>query len=335
MLQRVKFNVESPGDLLEHLSAWFPEASKSTIREMLKSGRISVGDEVEKNARRKLKKGDRVEVGRKTTASNLDPRVALLFEDEDLIVVIKPAGLLTVGTAGEQEDTLQRYLNSYMRSKRGGRIHMVHRLDRDTSGVMMVAKNFGSKELLKDTFAAHDIERVYIAIVEGAPPKESGTIRSYLREDERTLMVRSTDDRNAGKLAITHYQVLEQGKRYAKLEVRLETGRKNQIRAHFSENGFPIAGDSRYGARSNPVERLCLHAFLLGFKHPKTGKELRFTAPLPEAMKKVALDGVPRTKGPRPEATAGKAKVGAEGPAGDSDRPKARGTKPRAKGPRR
>jgi 23S rRNA pseudouridine1911/1915/1917 synthase len=294
MLQRVKFKVESSGELLELLSGWFPEASKSTLREMLKSGRVAVGNAVEKSAKRKLKKGESVEVGRKTTASNLDPSVSLLFEDDDLLVVIKPAGLLTVGTAGEQDETLQRYLNAYMKARRAGRVHLVHRLDRDTSGVMMFAKNFGTKELLKDTFAAHDIERVYIAVVEGKPPKEDGTIKSYLREDPATLMVHSTNDRTAGKLAVTHYHVLESGKRYAKLEVRLETGRKNQIRAHFSENGFPIAGDQRYGARSNPVERLCLHAFLLGFKHPKTGKELRFTAPLPEAMKNVQLDGGPK-----------------------------------------
>jgi len=159
MLRRVKFTVESSGELLEMLAASFPEASKSTLREMLKSGRVSVGDEVEKNAKRILKKGESVEVGRKTTASNLDPRVALLFEDDDLIVIIKPAGLLTVGTAGEQEETLQRYLNAYMRSRRGGRVHVVHRLDRDTSGVLLLGNNFGTKELLKDTFAAHNIEQ--------------------------------------------------------------------------------------------------------------------------------------------------------------------------------
>lgn len=300
MLRRVKFTVERPGELLELLSNWFPEASKTTLREMLKSGRVAVGDEIEKSSKRLLKRGERVEVGRKTSAANLDPSVALLHEDDDIIVVVKPAGLLTVGTAGEQDETLQRFLNAYMKARKGGRVHVVHRLDRDTSGVMMFAKNFGTKELLKDTFAAHDIERVYIAIVEGRPPKETGTIRSYLREDERTLMVRSTDDRSSGKLAVTHYRVLEQGKRYAKLEVRLETGRKNQIRAHFSENGFPIAGDGRYGARSNPLERLGLHAFLLGFKHPKTGKELRFTAPIPEAMKKLDLDGAPKPKDERP-----------------------------------
>jgi RluA family pseudouridine synthase len=321
MLRRVKFRVESSGELLEILAASFPEASKSTLREMLKSGRVSVGDEVEKSAKRKLKKGESVEVGRKTTASNLDPRVALLFEDDDLIVIIKPSGLLTVGTAGEQEETLQRYLNAYMRSRRGSRVHVVHRLDRDTSGVMMFAKNFGTKELLKDTFAAHDIERVYVAIVEGKPPKETGTIKSYLREDAATLIVSSTNDRTAGKLAVTHYKVVESGKRYSKVEVRLETGRKNQIRAHFSENGFPIAGDQRYGAKSNPVDRLCLHAFLLGFKHPKTGKALTFTAPVPEAMKNVMLDGGPRTKEPKP-------KAGEPRPKTIEKRPKAKGHRP-------
>ena len=296
MLARVRFKVEKDGVLLELLAGWFPEASRTTLRDMLQQGRVAVDDEVEKNARRKLLKGNRVEVGKRTTASNLTPEIALLFEDDDLLVVVKPPGLLTVAAKGEQDETVQRHLNAYMKSKRGSRVHLVHRLDRDTSGVMMFAKNFGTRELLKDTFAAHDIDRVYIAIVEGKPPSEQGTIRSYLLEDEKSLMVHSVKDSKAGKLAITHYKVLESGKRYTKLEVRLETGRKNQIRVHFSESGFPIAGDSRYGAKSDPVGRLALHAFLLGFKHPHTGKMMRFTAPIPGPLRKLELSGV----APRP-----------------------------------
>jgi len=289
MLALVRFKVEKEGVLLELLAGWFPDASRTTLRDMLQQGRVSVEDEIEKNARRKLKKGNRVEVGRRTTASNLAPDIALLFEDDDLLVVVKPEGLLTVAAKGEQDETVQRHLNAYMKSKRCGRVHLVHRLDRDTSGVMMFAKNLGTRELLKDTFAAHDIDRVYIAIVEGKPPSEEGTIRSYLQENERTLVVRSVKDPKAGKLAVTHYRVLAAGKRYAKLEVRLETGRKNQIRAQFSESGFPIAGDTRYGAKSDPLGRLGLHAFLLGFKHPHTGKMMRFTAPIPDLLRKIDL----------------------------------------------
>jgi 23S rRNA pseudouridine1911/1915/1917 synthase len=303
MLSEVRFKVEKDGVLLELLAGWFPDATRTTLRDMLQQGRVSVEDEIEKNARRKLKKGERVEVGRRTTASNLTPEISLLFEDDDLLVVIKPAGLLTVAAKGEQDETVQRHLNAYMKSKRGSRVHLVHRLDRDTSGVMMFAKNFGTRELLKDTFAAHDIDRVYIAIVEGRPPQEQGTIRSYLLEDEKTLMVRSVADSKAGKLAVTHYRVLEAGKRYAKLEVRLETGRKNQIRAHFAENGFPVAGDSRYGAKSDPLGRLGLHAFLLGFKHPHTGKLMRFTAPIPPQLRKVDLSGGVAKPKPRARAS--------------------------------
>lgn len=299
MLADVRFKVEKDGVLLELLAGWFPEASRTTLRDMLQQGRVAVDDEIEKNARRKLLKGNRVEVGKRTTASNLTPEIALLYEDDDLLVVVKPAGLLTVAAKGEQDETVQRHLNAYMKSKRGSRVHLVHRLDRDTSGVMMFAKNFGTRELLKDTFAAHDIDRVYIAIVEGKPPAEQGTIRSYLLEDEKSLMVHSVKDSKAGKLAITHYKVLESGKRYTKLEVRLETGRKNQIRVHFSESGFPIAGDSRYGAKSDPVGRLALHAFLLGFKHPHTGKMMRFTAPIPGPLRKLELSGVAPKPAPK------------------------------------
>jgi 23S rRNA-/tRNA-specific pseudouridylate synthase len=146
---------------------------------------------------------------------------------------------------------------------------------------MVFAKSPLARDVLKESFAKHDLERVYVAIVEGGPPSDEGTIRSFLREDERTLMVRSVGERDGGKLAITHYRVAERGKLYSMLEVTLETGRRNQIRAQFAEEGFPVAGDARFGAQSDPFGRLALHARTLGFEHPRTGRKLLFTAPLP------------------------------------------------------
>ncbi len=285
----MKFKLEAASDLLEALAQNFPEASKTTLRQMLQQGRVSVNGDTEKGARRAVAAGDEIAVGRRTSVANLTTELALLFEDDDIIVIIKNAGMLTVGTADEKEKTAQRYLNEYLRTKRGSRVHVVHRLDRDTSGVMMFAKNFETREILKDTFAAHDIDRVYVAIVEGKPPQKEGTIKSYLFEDDRMMRVRSVADPKQGKLAITHYRVLEAGGKYAKLEVTLETGRKNQIRVHFSEQGFPVAGDTRYGAKTDPLGRLGLHAQMLGFVHPKTKKKMIFTAPLPDVFRKIDL----------------------------------------------
>jgi 23S rRNA pseudouridine1911/1915/1917 synthase len=202
-------------------------------------------------------------------------------------VIVKSAGLLTVSTPNEKEETAQAILNDYLRSKRGERVHVVHRLDRDTSGVMLFAKSFPVREALKETFAAHDIERVYYAIVEGVPAQPAGTIQSHLHEDERTFDVRSVADPARGKLAITHYRTIETAGAHALLEVRLETGRKNQVRVHLFESGTPVVGDSRYGKPSDPLGRLGLHAAVLGFSHPSTGRSMRFTAPLPDSFRKL------------------------------------------------
>lgn len=280
--------MEDPIPLLDYLQSVFPESSRTTLRNMLQSGRVRVNGAVEKSPRRQLASRDVVDVGPRAT--QLLPEVlSILHEDDDLIVVNKDVGLLTVATPYEREQTAQALLNGYLRSKRiVDRIHVVHRLDRDTSGVLVFARSYPVREALKEQFARHDIERVYVAIIEGAMPQPSGTIRSYLRED-RDLTVRSVPASDGGKLAVTHYKTVERGSRYSRVEVRLETGRKNQIRAHLSEAGHPVVGDRRYGATSSPLGRLGLHAAVLGFVHPTTNRKLRFEAPLPEVFRKLRL----------------------------------------------
>lgn len=284
----MRTRVEDPIPLLDYLQSVFPESSRTTLRNMLQSGRVRVNGAVEKSPRRQLASRDIVDVGPRAT--QLLPEVlSILHEDDDLIVVNKDVGLLTVATPYEREQTAQALLNGYLRSKRiVDRIHVVHRLDRDTSGVLVFARSYPVREALKEQFARHDIERVYVAIIEGAMPQPSGTIRSYLRED-RDLTVRSVPGSDGGKLAVTHYKTVERGSRYSRVEVRLETGRKNQIRAHLSEAGHPVVGDRRYGATSSPLGRLGLHAAVLGFVHPTTNRKLRFEAPLPEVFRKLRL----------------------------------------------
>ena len=267
--------------LLEHLQQRFPDSSRTTLRQLLQNGRVSVNGEIEKDAKLVLDDGDLVDVGAKPTHRALPPGVVVLHEDDAVIVLLKPHGLLTVATERERENTLQAGLNRYLAGGGRERIHVVHRLDRETSGVLVFAKTFPAREALKEQFAAHSTDRLYIAIVEGTMEAADGTFRSHLFEG-RDLRMRSSKE---GKLAITHYRTIEVKAPYSMLEVTLETGRKNQIRAHLSEAGHPVAGDQFYGATTNPLGRLGLHAKLLGFTHPTTGKRLTFTAPIPRVFR--------------------------------------------------
>ena len=245
---------------------------------------MSVNGAVEKDAKLVLDDGDIVDVGAKPTQRALPPGVTVLHEDDAVIVLLKPHGLLTVATERERENTLQAGLNRYLAGGGRERIHVVHRLDRETSGVLVFAKTFPAREALKEQFAEHSADRLYIAVVEGTMAPPEGTFRSNLLEG-RDLRMRSVAAHADAKLAVTHYRTVEVKAPYSMLEVTLETGRKNQIRAHLSEAGHPVVGDQFYGATTNPLDRLGLHAKLLGFTHPTTGKRLTFTAPIPHVFR--------------------------------------------------
>ncbi|MFL6247204.1 MAG: RluA family pseudouridine synthase [Thermoanaerobaculia bacterium] len=287
--------VAQPQQLLDALAAMYPESSRTTLRQMLQTGRVRVNGEIEKNARRELEEDDTIDVADKAVHRNLPEGLAILHEDNDVIVVLKANGLLTVATERERDTTAQAYLNVYLGQKKGEeRIQVVHRLDRETSGVLVFAKNAYAREQLKEQFAAHTVDRVYIALVEGVMDPEEGTFRSYLRE-MRDLKMVSVDEHDVAaglprqpegaKYAVTHYRTIETSGKYSMLEVTLETGRKNQIRAHLSEAGHPVLGDRMYGSEVNPIGRLGLHAKLLGFDHPVTRKHMVFTAPVPKAFR--------------------------------------------------
>jgi RluA family pseudouridine synthase len=250
---------------------------------MLNNDRVLVNGRPERNAKRPVGPEDRLEVA--SPRDGLDPRVRVHHEDADLIVVEKPANLLTVESPTETEQTVVAFLNRYLGARRGeDRVHVVQRLDYDSSGVLVFAKNSDMRNRLQALFAAHRIDRVYVAIAHGRLAQPAGTFRSYLAEDG-SQRVRSVADARKGKEAVTHYRTLASGSRYSMLEVTLETGRRNQIRVHLAEAGHPIVGDAMYGrGRENPLGRLGLHARDLGFVHPRTGRKLRFTAPVPQAF---------------------------------------------------
>ncbi len=276
--------VAAPASLLDELQALYADSSKTTLRKLLQSGRVRVNGEIEKNAKRELEFDDVIDIAPKEIQRALPPGLAILHEDDDLIVVLKSPGLLTVATERERENTAQAYLNGYLREKGEGRIHVVHRLDRETSGVLVFAKNFETREALKEQFAAHRIDRRYVAVIEGTMEPPAGTIRSHLLE-RKDLRMRSVDAHPDAKLAVTHYRTIADIGRYSLLEITLETGRKNQIRAHLAEAGHPVVGDRLYGSTVNPTGRLGLHAKLLVFTHPRTGRTMTFTAPLPKAFR--------------------------------------------------
>jgi 23S rRNA pseudouridine1911/1915/1917 synthase len=211
----------------------------------------------------------------------------VIFEDEHLIVVNKAAGFLTVPTNARETNTLVDAVRSYVnhRQARGPAVAIIHRLDRDTSGLLVFAKTEKVGFQIKEQFADRKPERVYVAIVSGVLTKASGTMESYLATD-KDLNQRSVENSEDGKLAITHYTVVQKFKDATLVRVTLETGRRNQIRVHFSEQGNPILGDQRYEVeearhRLWPHRRLALHAEVLGFKHPVTEKRLRFMVPPP------------------------------------------------------
>jgi 23S rRNA pseudouridine1911/1915/1917 synthase len=271
----------TPFRLIEALRRLRPGASQRTLRQMLKWGRVRVNGEVVRSATHEIGPEDTVEISREKIQAQLPPEISIIHEDSHIIVVRKSEGMLSVRTPREQQETVYAHLLKYLRAKSpGARPFVVHRLDRGASGVLVFAKTVAAQEKLKSLFAAHRIERKYIVVVEGSLQRKSGTIRSYLAQNI-FHRVYSTDDRSKGKLAITHYTVLRQSPRYATLEVTLETGRKNQIRVHLASIGHPVAGDQEYGAKTDPIGRLALHAALLGFVHPFSGKKMEFSAPAP------------------------------------------------------
>ncbi len=278
-----------PPTLLDVLQQRLPDSSKTTLRKMLQGDRVRVNGAPERDAKREIGPADRVDVAAKP-ARPLDPRVRIVFEDNDLIVIDKAAGLLTVATAEVLYETAEAFLNQYLGATPDTpRVHHVHRLDRDTSGVLVFARNTFVRDRLQELFAAHDIERVYVAIVYGKLKEPAGTFRSFLAEDSQ-LRVRSVADSSQRKEAVTHYRTTASGRRYSVLELTLETGRRNQIRVHLSEAGHPVLSDTMYGRGLDPdFPRLALHARTLGFVHPRTSRNVTFTADVPRAFREWQL----------------------------------------------
>lgn len=267
--------------LLEAVRTLVPGAANRTLRQMLEHGRVRINGAVVRVARQRVLPGDVIEIVAHGESRIPAHGLKIVYEDAHLLLVEKPVGLLTVATPHETERTVFAALRSHLRKQNPRqRLFIVHRLDKFASGVLVFAKSEQVQEELRALFRSHDIVRRYWAIVEGRVTRDRGTIRSYLAEN-RAGRMHSTQDPDTGKASVTHYRVLRRFPQFTSLEISLETGRKNQIRAHLAEMGHPIAGDRAYGCTSNPLGRLGLHAFLLGFRHPVLGSAVEHRTAVP------------------------------------------------------
>lgn len=275
--------VTEPGELMQFLIDKLPHKGRNNIKSLLKHRQIIVDGQIVTQYNHPLMAGQEVLINWSLLRDEKSGQgLRILYEDDDIIIIDKPAGLLSMASDKEKERTAYHQLTDYVRLKDPEkRIFIVHRLDRDTSGVMLFAKSEEIKRALQDNWKNSVADRAYVAVVEGQVDKAEGTVKSWLKET-RTRMVYSSSRIGDGQEAITRYKVLEASTSYSLLEIRLETGRKNQIRVHMKDIGHSIIGDKKYGAVTNPIGRLGLHAHILSFYHPKSGELMHFETEVPK-----------------------------------------------------
>ncbi len=276
--------VTNASELLAWLFEAWPETKKKQVREWLKFGKVAVNGRVVTQFDHSLRPGDEVVIHSKGVAApetKIPGGLRVRHEDADIIVIEKPSGLLSIASAAEDQKTAYALLTTHVRrgNVRGReRVWIVHRLDRETSGLMVFAKNEPAKTALQKNWDA--AEKRYLAVVEGAPRQDAGKFESHL-DESNPLKVYPAEEGPETRHAITHYRVTKKGLGTTLVELTLETGRRHQIRVQLAEAGCPIVGDKKYGAQTNPIKRIALHATSLRFVHPQTLREMRFESALP------------------------------------------------------
>lgn len=287
---RVKESIE----LMAFLGIHFAGKSRSALKSMLSNKLVCVNGKPVTQFNHRLEVGDAITINSGKMSYELKhPKVKIIFEDDYLLVIEKSEGLLAVATDEKKEETTAfSILSNYLKKRDPrNRLFVVHRIDRETSGLIMYAKTKEVQLKLQDSWHENIDERVYIALVEGLVEKQEDTIVSYLRES-RAYKIHSSHTKTDGVEAITHYRVMRKSAHYTMLKVELETGRKNQIRVHMQEIGHPIIGDKKYGAGISPIGRVGLHARVLAFKHPITKEPLRFETAIPRKFNALIIQDV-------------------------------------------
>jgi len=281
----VEFAVTEPIGLLDFLLLKLPGQSRNNVKSLLTYKQVLVDGVVVTRYDHALQAGQTIRISRSVSrvqkqANGLD----IIYEDSDLIVINKPDGLLSIATDLEKEITAYHLLTEYVRMNNPkNRVFAVHRLDRDTSGVLIVAKNEKIKLALQDNWSDLVSVRGYMAVVEGRLSEKTGRIQSWLKQT-KTMMMYSSDRDGDGLKAITNYQVIKENADFSLLDIQLETGRKNQIRVHMKDIGHNVVGDKKYGAKTNPLRRLGLHAYKLVLKHPFSNEVMSFEAKTPKSF---------------------------------------------------
>jgi len=283
-----RLTVKEEALLMQFLIDNLRHKSRDNIKSLLRNKQVWVNGQFVTQFNHQLNPGDIVVIKWSPASyGSLSRSLRIVYQDEHLIVVDKFHGLLSIATEGEKQATAYSILSSFVKQQNvTNKIFVVHRLDRDTSGLMMFAKSEEVQALLQSSWKESIVERTYMAVVEGQVEEPEGTISSYIYES-KALMMHTTKDKEKGDLAITHYRVIKSKPAYSLVEIKLETGRKNQIRLHMQEIGHSIVGDKKYGATGNPIARLALHASVLTFIHPVTHKKMRFESPLPTKFRRL------------------------------------------------
>lgn len=273
------FIVKSNNTLYNYLKLNLPNKSKNNIKYLLANECVLVNDEPITNFDYQLKTNDIVKIIKKINNINI------LYEDNNIIVVDKPYGLLTISDGKDNIHTLYHYVLEYLKAKKQ-KVFIIHRLDKDTSGIIIFAKNERIKKIYQNNWNDLAIKRGYIAIVSGKCSQKK-TLKSYLKENNNMMVYASSN----GKLAITHYEKIKENNNYSMLQVYIDTGRKNQIRVSLKDDGNPIIGDKKYGSKVNPLKRLALHANILEIKDPITKKIYTFKSKYPKKFDKLFKEG--------------------------------------------
>lgn len=263
--------MQNTAPLIESLALLFPESSRNTLKKWIKAGRVFVNNTPTLQANLPVEKGSTISLEKKKML--FKEEIQILYEDLDVCVVAKPEKLLSVASNTEKEKTVHDLLKTrYEKS----RVYPVHRLDQDTSGVMLFVLNEEGRDHLKRQFELHTTDREYEVLVEGIVEQDEGIWEHHLAEDANFKM-RVQEETAFTKKAITLFKVLYRKNGRTYLKCTLKTGRKNQIRVQAAYSGHPVVGDVKYGAKTNPIGRLGLHASLLGFTHPRSKKRMSFT----------------------------------------------------------